>query len=69
MSPSTSLPIELHVAQSGDPFLVHPDGWVRIVQDRVKNGVESIAITFMDGGSTRVSEDYATVKRLLIGGE
>jgi hypothetical protein len=62
MSPSQ--PIELHVAQSGDPFLVHPDGWVRIVQDN--SGF--ITITFMDGGSTRVVEDYLTVKRLLIGG-
>jgi hypothetical protein len=59
------MPIELHVAQSGDPFLVHPDGWVRIVQ----GGDGMMSITFMDGGSTKVKEDYATVKRLLIGGE
>ena len=59
--------IELHVAQSGDAFIVNPDGWVRIVQDRDKDGVASVAVTFMDGGSTRIKEDYATAIRLLTG--
>jgi hypothetical protein len=55
--------IELHVAQSGDPFAVSLDGWVRIIQG--DDGI--VSVTFMDGGSTKIKEDYATAKRLLSG--
>jgi hypothetical protein len=53
--------LEFHVAQSGDPFIVHPDGWVRVV----KNHDGLAIITFADGGSVKVTEKYVDVMEAL----